>query len=99
MIIVSTAIGNALYSKIPGAAIDASSGLWSIPCASVPTLPNIAFVMNGISFQLTPSQYILPQYLVGLIDIDCNAQVEFSLIKMQFHIRIHIGVPQIQMRA
>jgi hypothetical protein len=55
--------------------------------------------MNGISFQLTPSQYILPQYLVSLIDINCNAQVEFSLIEMQFNIRIHIGVPQIQMRA
>jgi hypothetical protein len=40
--------------------------LWSVPCSSVSTLPNITFVMDGKKFMLTPAQYILPKYLVSL---------------------------------
>ncbi|KAG2175115.1 hypothetical protein INT44_007593 [Umbelopsis vinacea] len=67
LIIVSNEIANAVYGSIPGAKIDPSSDLWSIPCSAVGKLPDISFVMDGKKFNLTPAQYILPKYLVSLI--------------------------------
>lgn len=66
LIIVSNEIADAVYGSIPDAKIDPASDLWSVPCSAVSTLPNISFVMDGKKFNLTPSQYILPKYLVSV---------------------------------
>jgi hypothetical protein len=67
LILVDNSIFNPMYNSTKGSTIDADTGLWSVPCSSVKSLPNLSFVLNGKAFTLKPSQYMLPQWLVSLI--------------------------------
>jgi hypothetical protein len=65
LILIDNSIFNPIYDSVSGSSIDSTSGLWSIPCSAVSSLPDLTFVMNGYDFSLTPSQYILPKSLVS----------------------------------
>jgi Eukaryotic aspartyl protease len=100
LIIVSNEIADAVYGRIPGAEIDPSSDLWSFPCSAVGTLPNISFVMDGKNFNLTPSQYILPKYLVGLMLLENGLMVKLKNNKLTWKTyRTPTGEHEIQLCA
>lgn len=55
------------------------NGEYTIPCGSLPTLPTLYIVLNGITYPLTPDQYVLNvenlgvECLLGIVGIDIPA--------------------------
>ena len=60
LVLMSTSAVKALYKAIPGASLDSTTGLYTIPSSQVSKLKNITFNISGKAFTLTPAQYIVP---------------------------------------
>lgn len=65
LILLEEGMFDYLYESIDGSSDE--FGFWGIPCASVSSLPNLTFNINGNQFTLTPSQYMLSQAQVRTI--------------------------------
>ncbi|EGV92814.1 Cathepsin E [Cricetulus griseus] len=41
-------------------------GEYAVDCANLNTMPNVAFILNGVSYTLSPTAYILPDLVDGM---------------------------------
>ncbi|XP_057626367.1 cathepsin E [Chionomys nivalis] len=41
-------------------------GEYAVNCANLNTMPNVAFLINGVSYTLSPNAYILPDFVDGM---------------------------------
>ncbi|GJJ68046.1 hypothetical protein EMPS_00392 [Entomortierella parvispora] len=65
LVLLSSDAVQSLYNSIPGATLDNTTGLYTIPSDQVSSLQDISFTIGGTTFNLTPDQYIVPANLVA----------------------------------
>ncbi|KAF9202349.1 hypothetical protein BGZ49_007478 [Haplosporangium sp. Z 27] len=61
LILLSSSAVARLYNDIPGAKLDNTTGLYTIPKSEISNLEDVTFTIGGNAFTLTPSQYLIPE--------------------------------------